>query len=199
MKRKLILSSGNKHKIEEIKGILKDLPFEIVSKNEIGFEDFEVVEDKDTLEGNAFKKAEELSKLVEGVIIADDTGLFVDSLNGEPGVFSARYAGKNATYEDNNKLLLEKLKAIPSEKRTAVFRTVIAIILENGDRIKAIGECKGKIGYHLKGNNGFGYDPLFIVDDLNKTFAELTTEEKNVVSHRAKALFNLKDKLEEIL
>lgn len=199
MKRKIILSSGNEHKIIEIKNILQGLPFEILSKNEIGLKDFDVEEDGETLEANAYKKAKELSKLVKGIVISDDTGLFVDALDGEPGVYSSRYAGENATYEDNNKLLLKNLKGIPLEKRTAVFRTVIALILENGKTIKVSGECKGKIGLTVKGKNGFGYDPLFIVDGLNKTFAELSDEEKNKISHRANALRNLRNILEEVL
>lgn len=199
MKRKIILSSGNEHKVKEIKKILKGLPFEILSKNEVGFKDFDVEEDGDTLKKNAFKKAHELSKLVEGIVISDDTGLFVDILNGEPGVYSSRYAGENVTYEDNNKLLLKKLEGVPLEKRKATFKTVIVVILENGEKIEVSGECKGKIGFKLKGTNGFGYDPLFIVDELDKTFAELSDDEKNTISHRANALKNLKVKLEGII
>ena len=199
MSRKLILSSGNAHKIKEIKEILRDLNIEIVSKDELGFKDFDVDEDRDTLEGNAFKKAEELSKLVNGIIIADDTGLFVDALDGAPGVYSARYAGKHGSDKDNNELLLKNLKDVPMEKRTAYFKTVIAIILEDGLKLKAEGICKGRIGLEVHGTNGFGYDPLFIVEGLGKTFGEMTDEEKNSLSHRANALRNLKNVLGEVL
>lgn len=199
MIRKLILSSGNKHKIKEIKNILKDMPFDVVSKDDIGFEDFDVVEDGDTLEENAFKKAFELSKLIKGIIIADDTGLFVDALNGQPGVYSARYAGEHVSYTDNNKLLLKNLSEVPMEKRTAQFKTVMAVVLENGERLMVEGICRGKIALESRGENGFGYDPLFIVEDTNKTFSEMTDEEKNKISHRANALINLKEKLEEVL
>lgn len=199
MSRKLILSSGNEHKIKEIKEILKDLNIEIVSKDELGFKDFDVDEDRDTLEGNAFKKAEELSKLVNGIVIADDTGLFVDALDGAPGVYSARYAGNHVSYKDNNELLLKNLKDVPMEKRTAYFKTVIAIILEDGSKLKAEGICKGKIGLEAHGTNGFGYDPLFIVEGLEKSFGEMTDEEKNSLSHRANALRNLKNVLGEVL
>lgn len=199
MIRKLILSSGNKHKIKEIKNILKDMPFDVVSKDDIGFEDFDVVEDGDTLEENAFKKAFELSKLIKGIIIADDTGLFVDALNGQPGVYSARYAGEHVSYTDNNKLLLKNLSEVPMEKRTAQFKTVMAVVLENGERLMVEGVCRGKIALKSRGENGFGYDPLFIVEDTNKTFSEMTDEEKNKISHRANALKNLKEKLEEVL
>ncbi|MFA9424296.1 MAG: RdgB/HAM1 family non-canonical purine NTP pyrophosphatase, partial [Sedimentibacter sp.] len=152
--------------------------------------------DGNTLEENAFKKAEELHKKVKGIVIADDTGLFVDALNGEPGVYSARYAGETASYSDNNKLLLKNLQDVPLEKRTAAFKTVIAIVLEDGKRIMAEGTCTGKIAFDEKGSNGFGYDPLFIVDGVNKTFAEMTDKEKNKISHRANALLNLKRILE---
>lgn len=199
MIRKIILSSGNNHKIKEIKNILRNLSFDIVSKDDLGFKDFDVVEDGETLEENAFKKALELSKLTKGIIIADDTGLFVDALDGNPGVYSARYAGEHVSYLDNNKLLLKNLGNIPLEKRTAYFKTVIAVVLENGETLKAEGICKGKIAFEPRGENGFGYDPLFIVEGTEKTFSEMTDGEKNKISHRANALLNLKEKLEEIL
>lgn len=197
MRSKIILSSGNKHKINEITDILKNMPFDVVSKDDLGYKDFDVVEDGSTLEENAFKKAEELHMLVKGIVIADDTGLFVDALNGEPGVYSARYAGESVSYKDNNNLLLKNLKNFPMEKRTAKFKTVIAVVFEDGKRIMAEGTCSGKIAFEERGENGFGYDPLFIVDGVDKTFAEMTEEEKNKISHRAKALLNLKKKLEE--
>lgn len=197
--RKIILSSGNIHKIKEIKEILKDMDFEIVSKDDMGFKNFDVLEDGKTLEENALKKAYGLHKLIKGIIIADDTGLFVDALDGEPGVYSARYSGENATSAENNKLLLKKLSNVPAEKRTAYFKTVMAVVLENGEKIVAEGICRGKIAQELKGKNGFGYDSLFIVDGLNKTMGEMTDQEKNSISHRANALLNLKKKLEELL
>lgn len=199
MNRRVILSSGNMHKVKEIKDILKDMPFDVVSKDELGFRDFDVEEDGQTLEENALKKAVELSKLVKGVIIADDTGLFVDALNGEPGVYSARYAGEHVSYSDNNKKLLKKLEGLPLEKRTAYFKTSIAVVLEDGSSIMAEGRCSGKIGFEPRGENGFGYDPLFIEDKSGKTLSEMSEEEKNSISHRANALVNLKEKLEEIV
>lgn len=198
MNRRIILSTGNAHKIYEIKCILKDMPFEVLSKNDLGYEDFDVLEDGSTLQENALKKAQELHKLTKGIVIADDTGLFVDALNGEPGVYSSRFAGENATYADNNKLLLEKLKDLPLEKRSAYFETVIAVILEDGSQLIAEGICKGQIGFQSRGERGFGYDPLFIVQGTDKTFSEMTEEEKNKISHRARALINLKSKLEEV-
>jgi len=197
MMRKVILSSGNKHKISEIKDILKGMSFEVVSKDDLGYTDFEVEEDGSTLEENAFKKAEELHRLVKGIVIADDTGLFVDALNGDPGVYSARYAGELVSYEENNTLLLRNLKDVPTEKRTAHFKTVMAVIFEDGRRMSAEGRVDGTIAFEERGKNGFGYDPLFIVEDTGRTFSEMTEEEKNNVSHRARALRNLREKLEE--
>ena len=197
MMRKVILSSGNKHKISEIKDILKGMSFEVVSKDDLGYTDFEVEEDGSTLEENAFKKAEELHRLVKGIVIADDTGLFVDALNGDPGVYSARYAGELVSNEENNTLLLRNLKDVPTEKRTAHFKTVMAVIFEDGRRMSAEGRVDGTIAFEERGKNGFGYDPLFIVEDTGRTFSEMTEEEKNNVSHRARALRNLREKLEE--
>lgn len=199
MRRRIVLSSGNEHKIKEIKHILKCLSIDVISKNDVGLEEFDVVEDGVTLEENSMKKAMELSKLVDGIIIADDSGLFVDALHGKPGVYSARYAGDSCSYEQNNKLLLKNLESIPMEKRTAYFKTVISVVLENKETLIAEGVCNGKIAFESKGKNGFGYDPLFIVDGTDMTFAEMSDEEKNKISHRANALLNLKEKLEEVL
>ncbi len=197
MMRRVILSSGNKHKISEIKDILKGMSFEVVSKDDLGYTDFEVEEDGSTLEENAFKKAEELHRLVKGIVIADDTGLFVDALNGDPGVYSARYAGEPVSYKENNILLLRNLTDVPAEKRTAYFKTVMAVIFEDGRRVSAEGRVDGTIAFEERGENGFGYDPLFIVEDTGRTFSEMTEDEKNNVSHRARALRNLREKLEE--
>ena len=199
MSRRIILSTGNVHKINEIKDILKDMPFELVSKNDLGYEGLDVVENGETLEENAFKKAKELHKLTKGIVIADDTGLYVDALNGEPGVFSSRYAGEGASYADNNKLLLSRLKDLPIEKRTAYFKTVMAVILEDGSSLTAEGICRGYIALEERGKRGFGYDPLFVPEGKDKTFSELSEEEKNKISHRANALKSLKNKLEAVI
>lgn len=199
MNRKIILSSGNKHKVSEIKGILKDMPFEVISKDDLGYYNFDVEEDGTTLEENALKKAKELHKLTKGIVIADDTGLFTDALNGEPGVYSARYAGEPASDKNNRVLLLKKLENIPFEKRTAYFKTIIAIIFEDGSKMTAEGKVDGTIGFEEKGENGFGYDSLFIVENTGRTFAEMTDDEKNKISHRARALQNLKKSLEEYI
>lgn len=197
--KRLIVASGNPHKIEEIKDILKDLPIEVFSKDEVGLKDLEVIEDKATLEENAIKKAKEISKRTEGIVIADDTGLFVDKLNERPGIYSARYAGENATYQDNNKKLLKELEEVSTDERTARFKTVIALVINDSDVRTLYGECEGKIAFSPKGDKGFGYDPLFIVKNYAKTFAELGEEVKNKISHRAKALKKLREELENIL
>ncbi|WIV11883.1 XTP/dITP diphosphatase [Proteiniborus sp. MB09-C3] len=200
MSRKtLIVSSDNSHKIMEIRDILKDLPITVLSKTEAGYGDIEVIEDGDTLEENATKKAVEIAQKANAIVIADDTGLFVDKLNGEPGVYSARYSGENATYSSNNKKLLTKLEGVPLEERTAMFKTIIAIVLEDKNIKLTSGECSGKIGFEPRGEKGFGYDPLFIVDGYGKTFAELGEEIKNTISHRANALRNLKEELKKFL
>lgn len=195
--RKIILSSSNSNKIIEIRDILKNMPFDVISKDDMGYGHFDVEENGKSLEENAFKKAEELHKLTGEIVIADDTGLFVDALNGEPGIYSARYAGEPVSYENNNNLLLKNLNGVPMRKRTAYFKTTIAVVFEDGKKMTAEGSLKGKIAYEKRGENGFGYDPLFIVEGTGKTFAEMTEEEKNKISHRAIALMNLREKLED--
>ena len=198
-REKLILSTGNLNKVEEIKDILKDLPVDVLSKDDLGFKDFEIEENGETLEENAIEKASALAEKVEGIIIADDSGLFVDYLNGAPGLHSARYAGDSANYEANNIKLLKELEGVPVDKRGAYFRTVIALIRSDKKIITLTGECKGVIGFEPKGDKGFGYDPLFIVDGYNKTFAQLGEEIKNKISHRAIALGKLKEEIIKIL
>lgn len=199
MERKLILSTGNKNKVEEIKDILKDLAIKVLSKDEVGINNLHVVEDGSTLEENAIKKAKALKDKVDGMVMADDTGLFVDYLNGEPGINSARYSGEEGNDEKNIEKLLGKLEGVPMEKRRATFKTVIALITEDNRTITVQGECKGYIGFEKKGQSGFGYDPLFIVEGYGRTFAELGEEIKNKISHRAKALENLRKEIVNIL
>lgn len=198
---KIVLATHNRHKVEEIKNILSDpsfirtsLPFEFLSLDnfpEIG----EIVEDGTTLEENARKKAKFVFDAINNskfrignsISLADDTGLEVDALGGRPGVYSARYSGENATYEQNNEKLLSELADIPLEKRSAKFRCVISIFGKGIDEI-AIGEVPGKILNEVRGKNGFGYDPLFLPDGYQISYAEMDSELKNKLSHRAKAL-----------
>jgi len=194
---KLVLATHNKDKITEIKALMQELPVEIYT-----FSDFDhfpdVVEDKDTLEGNAEKKAREIFEITGMPAMADDTGLFVDAINGEPGVFSSRYAGENVTYADNREKLLKEMSDIPAEKRDAVFKTVIVLIVNKNEKYIVEGCCEGYIGVEEKGTMGFGYDPIFYLHDSRKSFAELEVEEKNKISHRGRALQKIKKVLEKI-
>ncbi|MDI6604332.1 MAG: XTP/dITP diphosphatase [Thermoanaerobacteraceae bacterium] len=194
---RLIVATHNINKIKEIREILSDFDIEISSMAEIGIQE-EITETGKTIEENALVKARALKNKTEGLIMADDTGLFVDYLNGNPGVYSARFAGENATYEDNNMKLLKMLEGVPFDKRTAHFKTVIVLL--NKDKETVIeGRLDGRILYKQRGKNGFGYDPIFYVDEAKKTLAEMTLEEKNTISHRARALNKLKSYLYKIM
>ncbi len=197
--RKLVVSTGNEHKIEEIRDILKGLPIEVLSKKDVGLGNLDIVEDGNSLEENSIKKAKGLADKLDYMVLADDSGLFVDALNGEPGVYSSRYGGEEGNYKKNNDKLLEELKDVPLEERKAKFITVMALITEDKEILVVKGECKGSIGIEPKGSNGFGYDPLFVPDGYTKTFAELGDNIKNKISHRAKALENLREKILELL
>jgi XTP/dITP diphosphohydrolase len=188
----LIIATGNEHKIEEIKDVLKDLDIKIIPMTEMpSFP--KTVEDGATLEENAAKKAKEAALFYNKWVLADDTGLEVDVLNGAPGVYSARFAGEQCSYEDNNKKLLSLLKDVPHKKRTAKFACVIALCGPKGECSFVRGEIFGIITDKSSGMNGFGYDPIFFVPEENKTFAQLSPEAKNKISHRAKALQKAKE------
>lgn len=195
--KELILASSNPHKIEEIYDILKTLDYKIISLKEVGLEGLDIIEDGDTFEANSLIKAKTIYEMTQRPAIGDDSGLMVDYLNGEPGVFSARYSGEDKNYRANNEKLLKNLAGVPMEERGAKFVTVITLMFSPEDIIVARGEVEGFIGEELVGENGFGYDPLFIVPELGKTFAQLTSEEKNARSHRANALFKLEQLLRE--
>lgn len=197
--KRIIIASQNKHKIEEIEAITKKFGMTIVSRNDAGIPDVEVVEDGETFEENSYKKAHEIMKLSGEMTIADDSGLMVDALDGAPGVYSARFSGEGATDKSNNEKLLALLADTPYEKRTAKFVSVITMIYPDGDKIVARGECPGHIITEERGCGGFGYDPLFVPDGYDMTFAELGSEEKNKVSHRARALAELERQLESQL
>ncbi|MGB9780395.1 MAG: XTP/dITP diphosphatase [Caldanaerobacter sp.] len=189
---KLVIATHNPNKVKEIKDFFKGYTIEVLSMKDLGIEE-EIEEGGSTIEENALIKARFLKDRVkEGIIVADDTGLFVEYLGGQPGVYSARFAGDNATYDDNNRKLLKLLEGVPYEKRRAYFKTVIALV--DGENEKLLeGVLNGHILDHPQGENGFGYDPVFFVDEIGKTLAELSLEEKNKISHRAKALLKLKE------
>ena len=189
--KKLLLATNNIHKVSEIRNILVS-DIEILTLTDFNI-NIEIKEDKDTLEGNSLIKAEEVFNIAKIPTLADDTGLYVTALNGQPGVFSSRYAGENATYDDNCKILTFNMNKTNNKNRSAFFRTVICYYLSEGKYYFFEGICKGKISTTYRGTNGFGYDPLFIPEGFNKTYAELTDEEKNKISHRSKALTNFKE------
>lgn len=202
---KIVLATHNRHKVVEIRHILSDLPVELLSLDnfpEIG----EIVEDGETLEDNARKKARTVYELIQKakrksqklLSLADDTGLEVDALGGRPGVYSARYSGEHASYRQNNEKLLRELDSVPFERRTARFRCVVSIIGEGIDEI-AVGEIPGKILTATRGGNGFGYDPLFLPDGFDISYAEMDPTLKNKLSHRALALAEARKILERLI
>jgi len=192
--KELLIATNNKDKVKEIKHILEGLYINVYSlsdKNII----IDVDEDKDTLEGNALKKAKEVYEHAGIPCSADDTGLFVDALNGEPGVYSSRYAGENVTYADNRKKLLFDMSEVGQGERAAEFRTVVCYYYGKDKYEFFYGVCKGIITKEERGENGFGYDAIFRPDGYEKTFAELDLSEKNKISHRAKAFLKFKEYL----
>ncbi|MEW5767322.1 MAG: XTP/dITP diphosphatase [bacterium] len=183
----IVIASGNQGKIEEIKDILKDWRVKILSLRD--YPDMApIVEDGRTFEENAVKKAETVCRFTGKIALADDSGLEVDALNGAPGVMSARYAGEGATKEALNKKLLKAMEDVPEQKRTARFRCVMAIAQPDRQTQVVSGKCEGIIAHAMRGDYGFGYDPVFVVPSFGKTMAELGGEIKNRISHRALAL-----------
>jgi len=182
----LLIATNNKGKVREYEELLRDIPFELITPAQAGIK-LEVEETGSTFEENARLKAVAFAKASGLLTLADDSGLEVDALNGEPGIRSSRYAGEGATDSDRVNYLLAKLKDVPWEKRTARFRCVIAIAHPDGEVEYCYGKCDGVITFEPKGDEGFGYDPIFYFPELNKTMAELSIEIKNNISHRARA------------
>ena len=192
MIRELVLATRNRHKGEELAALLGDLGITIRTLDE--FPDApDVVEDGDTCEANAVKKARAIAEFTGLPAVADDTGLEVDALGGRPGVYAARYAGENATYEDNCRKLLRELTGVPRERRTARFLTVAAIALPSDGIRVAQGTLDGVIAEEASGTLGFGYDPVFLIPELGKTLAQLSADHKNTISHRAKAFAKVRE------
>lgn len=198
MEHKIIFATSNEGKMREIREILKSLGTEILSLKEAGVH-ADIVEDGETFEANAVIKAKAVWKETGGIVLADDSGLEIDYLNGEPGVYSARYMGENTSYEIKNWNLIHRLDGVPEEKRTARFVCVIAAVLPDGSLLTTRGTMEGHIAYEPAGEGGFGYDPILMLPEYGKTSAEITMEEKNLISHRGKALRAMKDRLEEAL
>ena len=203
---RIVFATGNKDKMKEIRRILGDLDAEILSMKEAGvFED--VVEDGTTFSENAAIKASAIYKLLEQkdpeaaketVVLADDSGLEVDFLGGEPGIYSARYLGKDTPYTEKNRIIIERLKDAEGEERSARFVCAIAAALPGGKMLGTLGKMEGRIGYEIAGENGFGYDPIFFLPEYGKTSAEISADEKNAISHRGKALREMEKLLREV-
>lgn len=194
---KLIFATGNKNKMIEIREILKDCGYEILSMKEAGIE-ADIVEDGKTFEENAVIKATAISKIAGCLVLADDSGLEVDCLNKEPGIYSARYMGEDTSYDIKNKNLIERAEGVPDEKRTARFVCAIAAAFPDGRVITRTGTIEGRLAYEPAGENGFGYDPIFYVPEYKMTTAEMPPEDKNKISHRGKALRMMRQALEEL-
>ncbi|MBQ3904346.1 MAG: RdgB/HAM1 family non-canonical purine NTP pyrophosphatase [Eubacterium sp.] len=192
-----MLASNNKKKLAEMQRILAPLGINVVTAKMLGKTLTDVVEDGETFEENAKIKAVAACKEMNMPAIADDSGLCVDYLGGAPGIFSARFSGEHGNDEANNDLLLEKLEGVPMEQRTAYYVCAICCVFPDGREITVRGECHGNIGFERDGNEGFGYDPLFIVD--GRAFGRYTAEEKDRISHRGNALRALTKELEKII
>lgn len=192
---RIIFATGNENKMKEIRMILSDMGMEILSIKEAGV-DADITENGATFEENAMIKATAIAKLLPGdIVLADDSGLEIDYLNKEPGVYSARYMGEDTPYEVKNKNLIDRLEGVPKEQRTARFVCAIAAVLPDGSTRTTRGTIEGYIGWEPAGTNGFGYDPIFYVDAYGCSTAELPPEEKNKVSHRGNALRAMREEL----
>ncbi|EJO5347713.1 XTP/dITP diphosphatase [Clostridium botulinum] len=199
MKKEVIVASNNEDKIREIKQILKKFNINALSMKEVGV-DIEIEEDGNTFMENAYKKAATIHKILPNyMVIADDSGLMVDALNGAPGIYSARFAGEHGNYKKNNEKLLKELHGKKSEERKAKFVCAMVFIIDQYNEIKVQGEIKGTIGEKEIGQDGFGYDPLFYIPEYKKTFAQMNSEAKNSISHRAEALKKLKQQLQKYM
>ena len=194
---KLIFATGNEGKMKEIRMILGDLDYEILSMKEAGIS-ADIVEDGKTFEENAEIKARAISRLANCLVLADDSGLEVDYMDKQPGIYSARWMGEDTSYDVKNNKIIENLTGVPDEKRTARFVCAVAAAFPDGRVITKRGEVEGIIGYEQRGENGFGYDPIFFLPEYGKTTAELSPEEKNEISHRGRALTQIKEELKKL-
>ena len=190
--KKIIVATGNEGKMDEIRQILQGENIQFVSLKDENLQDVEIIENGSTFEENAIIKARTISDLTGQMVLADDSGLEVDYLHGEPGIYSARYLGEDTSYDIKNNHIIDLLAGVPDDQRTARFVCAIACAFPDGRTISVI---EGRIGYEQKGENGFGYDPIFYVPEFGCTTAELSSEDKNKVSHRGKALTAMYEEL----
>lgn len=198
MEKRIIFATGNAGKMKEIRMILADLGIPVVSMKEAGIT-ADIEENGTTFEENAIIKAKTIMEMTGEIVMADDSGLEIDYLDGAPGIYSARFMGEDTSYDIKNRALIEKLDGVPDEKRTARFACSIACALPDGRILTSYGAMEGQIGYEIKGKNGFGYDPIFYLPEYGCSSAEISPEQKNELSHRGKALRSMKEKLQEIL
>lgn len=197
MERRIVFATGNQNKMAEIKMILKDLGMPIYSMKELGIDE-DIVEDGISFEENAEIKARAVARLLTGdIVMADDSGLEIDYLDKAPGIYSARFAGEDTSYDIKNRIFLDKLEGVPDEERTARFVCAIAAVFPNGEVQTARGTIEGQIAHEIAGANGFGYDPIFYVPEYGCTTAEMTPEQKNELSHRGNALRAMRAIIEE--
>jgi len=193
---KIIFATGNEGKMKEVRMLLEDFNLPVLSLKDAGIT-ADIVENGTTFEENAVIKATEIMKLTGALVLADDSGLEIDYLNKEPGIYSARYMGEDTSYRIKNQNLIDRLEGVPDDKRTARFVCAIAAAFPNGEVCTAIGTIEGIIGYEERGENGFGYDPIFFLPEYGKTTAELPLEIKNQLSHRGNALRKMKEELKK--
>lgn len=198
MGNSILFATGNENKMKEIRMILADMGMPIRSMKEAGI-DVNVVEDGKTFEENAIIKATEIAKYTDDIVLADDSGLEIDYLNKEPGIYSARYMGEDTSYDIKNQALLDRLEGVPNEQRTARFVCAVAAAFPDGTVETVRGTIEGRIGYEIAGENGFGYDPIFYLPEYGCTTAELSPEKKNELSHRGKALCKMREVIEKKL
>ena len=198
MKKKLIFATGNEGKMKEIREILGDLDYEILSMKEAGV-NVDIVEDGTTFEENAIIKAKTVMEATGSIVLADDSGLEIDYLNKEPGVYSARYMGHDTSYDIKNASLIKRLEGVEGQDRSGRFVCAIAVCFPDGREIVKRGTMEGLISKEIVGDNGFGYDPIVYLPEYGKTSAQLDPEEKNKISHRGKALELIKKELDECL
>lgn len=197
MKRRIVFATGNENKMKEIRMILADLNMEIVSMKEAGV-DIEIIEDGMSFEENAEIKARSVSRvLTNDIVLADDSGLEIDYLDKAPGIYSARFAGEDTSYDIKNRIFLDRLEGVPDEERTARFVCAVAAVFPDGTAETVRETIEGRIAHEISGDNGFGYDPIFYVPEYGCTTAEMTPEQKNELSHRGKALRSMKKILEK--
>ncbi len=197
MEKRIIFATGNEGKMKEIRMILADLGLPVVSMKEAGVS-ADIVEDGKTFAENAAIKARTIMELTGEIVMADDSGLEIDYLDKAPGIYSARFMGEDTSYTIKNTALLEKLKGVPDEKRTARFVCAIACAFPDGTLLESYGTMEGRIGYEIRGENGFGYDPIFYLPEYGCSSAEISPEKKNELSHRGKALRAMKERLENM-